>query len=69
MNDITDITTESQTAVCDSIEKSNVEYLALEKEDNSSEGQMFVRACNSLEKLPVLESPFGVLLKLKVPNL
>ena len=69
MNDITDITTDSQSAVCDAIGASNVDYVAIEKDDNSVEAHMFVRTCTSLEKLPILESPFGVLLKIRDANL
>ena len=63
MNDVTDIVSGSQKSVCKEISQSKVDYVAIEITDNSAESFNFLLTCPTIDPFPVLQSPFGVLVK------
>jgi hypothetical protein len=68
MNDVTDIVSTSQRDVCKTIAESQVDYVAIEKYDESIESYNFIIDCPTVSHTPVLQSPFGILLRSKVPS-
>jgi hypothetical protein len=68
MNDVTEIVPTPQISVCKSIAESQVEYVAIEKHDESNASYNFIVDCPTVSHTPVLQSPFGILLRSKVPS-
>lgn len=63
MNDVTDISDESQSQVCDSIRDSGIQFLAIEKNDDSQGSFLFISNCPTVIPVPVFQSPFGALFR------
>jgi hypothetical protein len=68
MNDVTDIVSSSQKTVCESITNSQVDYVAIEKSDDSAEAFSFIVNCPTIDRTPVLQSPFGDLLRIQASS-
>lgn len=63
MNDVTDISDESQSQVCDAIKDSGIQFLAIEKNDDSQGSFLFISSCPTVVPVPVFQSPFGALFR------